>query len=169
MNICLIGDGLISLTLAKALINKSIKVFMYYKKNQIIHNQNRTIGISANNFDFFQKEILKIKKDLSWEISEIEVYNEGEKEEKILSFKESKKNLFSIFKNTDLLNSLNSSLKKNKNFKKIKIKNKSFYFNIFKNQKHDLFINCDERNEISKRTTEKKNKIFWIIYKFIFH
>ena len=31
MNVCLIGDGLISLTLAKTLINKKIKVFMYMK------------------------------------------------------------------------------------------------------------------------------------------
>ena len=76
MNICLIGDGLISLTLAKALINKNIKVFMYYKKNQIIHNQNRTIGITSNNLDFFQKEIIKIKKKLFWGIEQIEIYNE---------------------------------------------------------------------------------------------
>ena len=34
MNVCLIGDGLISLTLAKTLINKKIKVFMYYKNNK---------------------------------------------------------------------------------------------------------------------------------------
>ena len=68
MNICLIGNGLISLTLAKALINKNIKVFMYYKKNKIINNQNRTIGITSNNFNFFQKEILKINKLLSIQI-----------------------------------------------------------------------------------------------------
>ena len=41
MNICLIGDGLISLTLAKALINNKIKVFMYYKNNKKTSNNNR--------------------------------------------------------------------------------------------------------------------------------
>ena len=156
MNICLIGDGLISLTLAKALINKNIKVFMYYKKNQIIHNQNRTIGITSNNFDFFQKGILEIKKNFFWEISEIEIYNEREKEGKILNFKESKKKLFSIIKNTDLFNLLNNSLKKNKNFKKIKINTKSDYKKILSNNRFDLIINCDANNEISKKYFYKK-------------
>ena len=112
MNICLIGNGLISLTLAKALINKNIKVFMYYKKNKIINNQNRTIGITSNNLDFFQKEILEINKGLAWEINEIEIYNETNVDEKIFNFKETKKKLFSIVKNNDLFNSLSNSLKK---------------------------------------------------------
>ena len=34
MNVCLIGDGLISLALARALINKKIKVFMYCENNK---------------------------------------------------------------------------------------------------------------------------------------
>ena len=75
MNICLIGDGLISLTLAKTLINNNIKVFLYYKNSKKISNKNRTIGITSNNLDFFQKEIIKIKKDLYWEINQIEIYN----------------------------------------------------------------------------------------------
>ena len=57
MNICLIGDGLTSLTLAKNLINKNIEVFLYYKNNKKPKFQSRTIGISKNNFDFFNKEI----------------------------------------------------------------------------------------------------------------
>ena len=62
MNACLIGDGLISLTLAKALINKKIKVFMYYRNNKKIPNESRTIGISSNNLNFIQKKIIKINK-----------------------------------------------------------------------------------------------------------
>ena len=58
MNICLIGDGLISLTLAKTLINNKIKVFMYCKNNKKTSNNNRTIGITSNNLDFFQKTLL---------------------------------------------------------------------------------------------------------------
>ena len=156
MNICLIGNGLISLTLAKALINKNIKVFMYYKKNKIINNQNRTIGITSNNFNFFQKEILKINKNIAWEINEIEIYNEKNKEEKILNFKESKKKLFSIIKNNDLINSLDNSLKKNKNFRKIKINNKLFYKKIISNNNFNLIVNCDENNEIAKKLFYKK-------------
>ena len=98
MNICLIGDGLISLTLAKTLINNKIKVFMYYKNNKKTPSNNRTIGITSNNLDFFQKEIIKIKKDFFWEINQIEIYSEQNKKEKILNFEEPKKILFSIVK-----------------------------------------------------------------------
>ena len=86
MNVCLIGDGLISLTLAKTLINKKIKVFMYYEKNRKIPNDNRTIGISSNNLDFFQKEIKKLKKNIYWKIDQIEIYNDIYEKGKILNF-----------------------------------------------------------------------------------
>jgi len=155
MNICLIGDGLISLTLAKTLINNKIKVFMHCNSNKKTSN-NRTIGITSNNLDFFQKEIIKIKKDLFWEIEKIEIYNGHNKKEKILNFEEPKRILFSIIKNNDLYNLLNNNLKKSNNFKKIKIKNKYFYKKIIKNNKYDLIINCDSANEISKRYFYRK-------------
>ena len=101
MNVCLIGDGLISLTLAKTLINKKIKVFMYYENNRKIPNDNRTIGISSDNLDFIQKKIVKINKNLIWEINKIEIYNDQNTKEKILNFQQSNKRLFSIIKNND--------------------------------------------------------------------
>ena len=116
MNVCLIGDGLISLTLAKTLINNKIKVVMYCKNNKETTSHNRTIGITPNNLDFFQKEIIKIK-NIFWEISKIEIYDEQSKKEKILNFEEPKKTLFSIIKNVNLYNLLNKKLKKNNNFK----------------------------------------------------
>ena len=85
MNACLIGDGLISLTLAKALINKKIKVFMYYRNNKKIPNESRTIGISSNNLNFIQKKIIKINKNLIWKINQIEIYNDENKQKKILN------------------------------------------------------------------------------------
>ena len=94
MNICIIGDGLISLTLAKTLINNKIKVFMYYKNNKKTSSNNRTIGITSNNLDFFQKEIINIKKDLFWRIEQIEIYNEQNKKEKILNFEKKKEHCF---------------------------------------------------------------------------
>jgi len=151
MNVCLIGDGLISLTLAKTLINKKIKVFMYYENNRKIPNDNRTIGISSDNLDFIQKKIVKINKNLIWEINKIGIYNDQNTKEKILNFQQSNKRLLSIIKNNDLYKLLINSLKKNNKFKKIKIKNKSFYSKILNNQKFDLVINCDGNNEISTR------------------
>ena len=46
MNICLIGNGLTSLVLAKNLINKKINVFVYYKNIKNPTFESRTIGIS---------------------------------------------------------------------------------------------------------------------------
>ena len=156
MNICLIGDGLISLTLAKALINNKVNVYMYCKGYKKQPNYNRTIGISKNNLDFFQKEIIKIKKKFLWEINKIEIFNDENNDEKILNFDKKNNFLFSIIKNNDLYNLLLNDLKRKKNFYKNIIKNKFFYKNIIKNKKYDLIINCDSNNEISKRFFNQK-------------
>ena len=107
MNICVIGDGLISLTLAKTLVNNNIKVFMYCNNGTKSSSNNRTIGITSNNLDFFQKEIIKIKKDKLWGINQIEIYNHQNEEEKILNFEEKEKILFFIVQNNNLLDLLN--------------------------------------------------------------
>ena len=156
MNVCLLGDGLTSLTLAKTLINNKIKVFMHYENDKKPLKQNRTIGISSNNFDFLQKKIIKIKKTNFWEINAIKIYNDQNKKEKILDFKKSNKKLFYIVKNNYLYKLLSENLKKNKNFKKIKICNKFSYNRIINNKKFDLIINCDAANTISKKYFYKK-------------
>ena len=120
MNICLIGDGLTSLALAKNLINKNIKVFVYYKNNKKLNSQSRTIGISKKNFDFFNKEIIKIKKNMIWKIRQIEIYSEKFKGEKILNFEKFKEELFLIVKNNEIYKLLEKDLKKNRLFKFLK-------------------------------------------------
>jgi len=155
MEVCLIGDGLISLTLAKTLINNNVKVCMYYKKSKKTASHNRTIGIAPKNLDFFQKEIIKLK-NIFWEISKIEIYDELSKKDKILNFEGPKKTLFSIIKNINLYNLLNKELNKNNNFKKIIIKDNFFYKKIIKNKKYNLIINCDANNEISKKYFYRK-------------
>ena len=84
MNVCLIGDGLISLTLAKTLINNKIKVFMHYENGKKPSKQGRTIGISSSNLDFLQDKIIKINKKIIWEINEIEIYNNKNKKKNYL-------------------------------------------------------------------------------------
>ena len=151
MNVCLIGDNLTSLSLAKILVNRRINVNVYSKnfKNKIL--QTRTVGISKNNLDFFNKEILSLKKIFFWNINQIEVYSEKYEYDKILNFEKNDKQLFSIFKNNDLYNLLKNDLKKNKLFKKKIIKNSSSYKKILNNQNYDLVINCDTKSEISKK------------------
>ena len=68
MNICIIGGGLTSLSLAKNLINKKINVHFYHNSKIKNLSSSRTIGISKNNLEFFKKEILNIQKKFYWEI-----------------------------------------------------------------------------------------------------
>ena len=68
MNVCIIGEGLTSLALAKNLINKKINVHIYYKTKIQKKITSRTIGISKNNLEFFKKEIFEITKINYWKI-----------------------------------------------------------------------------------------------------
>ena len=143
MKVCILGSGLVSLTLAKSLVNLGLYVDIY-SENQIIRNKNRTIGISKTNVEFFNRHIFNIKK-LLWNIKSIEIYSEILNNEKILNFYD-KNNLFSILKNDKLLHLLISQLKKNKlvSFKKIKISDK-----ILNN--YNLIFNCDFKNSLTKK------------------
>ena len=171
MNVCIIGDGLTSLSLAKNLINKKIKVDIYCNNKINTLSPTRTIGITQNNLDFFKKEVLKISNKHIWEIKKIEIYTESLKDKKLLNFENTKDNLFYMVKNKDLYNLLNKQLLKNKLFKKKLIKNKNFYERIVKEKKYDLFINCDYNNCLSKKYFSKtiyrdyKNDAFITILK----
>ena len=150
MNICLIGDSLTSLTLAKSLINNNINVSVYCRNAKNADFRSRTIGISKNNFDFFNKKIIKFKKGMFWKIKKIEIYSEKLKGEKILNFQNNKEGLFLTAKNNAIYKLLEKDLKKNKLFKKILIKNNNFYKKIINEQKYELIINCDGNNKISR-------------------
>ena len=121
MNVCIFGSGLVSIALAKALVNQGIYVDFISDQKSYKTNKSRTIGISNTNIDFFNKYILNIN-NLLWNIDKIEIYSDNLKDEKILNFQNYDKNLFSIIKNDDLYNKLNKSLKNNK-FLKFKKKN----------------------------------------------
>ena len=62
MKVCIIGDGLVSLTLANVLTKKELKVDILSSKNRIKYDKSRTLGISKSNIDFFNKEIIYIHK-----------------------------------------------------------------------------------------------------------
>ena len=116
MNICIIGNGLASVSLANNLINKKINVHIYEKKKFFL-SSNRTIGISRDNFEFFKKEIQDIKKKNTWGIKKIEIYSEKLKIDKIINFEKDKNNLFFMIKNDELYKSLNNQLLKSKGYK----------------------------------------------------
>ena len=151
MNICILGNGLTSLTLAKSLVNKGICVDIISNKKKDKINYDRTIGISSVNLEFFNKKILNINK-LSWSINKIEIYNENLNNEKILNFQSKNQKLFSVIKNYELINYLKKKLIKEKlcKFKKNLIRK-----NIYEKE-YNLIINCDPSNFITKKFFFKK-------------
>src|SRR6056300_681672 len=109
MTVCILGNGLTALTLAKALVNYKIDVHVYSNKKNYKISNSRTIGIAKNNIEFFNKNIININK-IVWKLKRIEIFSENLKEEKLINFKASDDQLFSILKNYKLYNLLKKDL-----------------------------------------------------------
>ena len=148
MKVCLIGNSLTTLSLGKNLVNKGIKVFNYSIKNKNKINT-RTIGISKDSLNFFNNEIINLKRNMTWDIEKIDIYSEKYNKQKILNFDDTKSTLFSIFENNIVFKYLEKNLKKDKFFKKIIIKSDTSLKKII-NKNFDLIINCDANNIITK-------------------
>ena len=153
MKVCILGDGLTSLTLAKALVNLGIKVDIYSNQIGKKYNRIRTIGVSKSNLEFFNKNIINIEK-LSWDVKKIEIYSEILNNERILKFQDNNQKLFSIIRNYQLITLLLSALKKNKlvSFRK-KINS-----NFLNNNNYNLIFNCEHNNLVTKKIFFKKIK-----------
>ena len=155
MNICILGNGLTALSLAKNLTKKNINVRIYETKKTVNSSLNRTIGITKKNLEFLNKEILALQKKDTWPIKEIEIFSEKEKKDRILNFKK-KDILFYMIKNDKYYHNLSNALKKNNFFKKKIITKKFSIDKIIKENKYDLIINCDPNNPISKKYFSRK-------------
>ncbi len=145
MRVCILGNGISSLTIAKALVNQKIYVDLLLTNKIDKPDKSRTIGISKSNADFFNDNIINIKK-IIWKLNKIEIFTENLEKEKILCFENHKNELFSIVKNFQLFDILQKSLLRNKYFKKINIKK-----NINFQEKYNLVINTDSQNYITKK------------------
>tara|TARA_Y100000389_G_scaffold17428_1_gene15241 strand:+ start:2034 stop:3110 length:1077 start_codon:yes stop_codon:yes gene_type:complete len=151
MRVCILGSGLSSLTLAKALVNQKIYVeLISQKKNQKI-SHSRTLGISKSNTDYFKKNIIDIDK-LLWKLNKIEIYTDNLKNEKLLDFKSNDKQIFSILKNYELYQVLDKDLSKNKFFKKKFYSNNKLSFL----DKFEIIVNCDYLHNFTKKYFSKK-------------
>jgi 2-octaprenyl-6-methoxyphenol hydroxylase len=151
MTVCILGNNLTALTLAKALVNHEIEVHVCFNKKNYKISNSRTIGIAKNNIDFFNSNIINIKK-LLWNLKRIEIFSEHLGKEKLVSFKTNKSQLFSIIKNYKLYKLLEKDLSKNKFFKS-KISNEKKLSFL---KKYELIINCDRSNFITSRFFSKK-------------
>ena len=150
MRICIIGSGLTSLVLAKALVNQNIHVDILKDKKKQSIDQSRTIGITKSNVEYFNSKIVNIDK-IIWKLNKIEILSDKLNQEKLLEFKSKNQELFSMVRSFDLYNILEKSLKKNKFFK---IQNLVNLKNIHK--KYDLLINLNFSNLIAKKFFSKK-------------
>ncbi len=146
MKVCIIGGGLVSLTLANVLIKKEIFVDILINKKSNRYDKIRTLGISKSNIDYFKDEIINIEKNL-WKIKNIKILTENSPGEEILDFKNNEKQIFSIIKNYRLYEILNKNLKRSKF---VKFEKFIDYENVIK-KKYKLIINCDFENEITKK------------------
>jgi len=151
MTVCILGNSLTALTLAKVLVNYKIDVDIIFNKKNYKISDSRTIGISKNNLNFFNNNIINIKK-LVWNIKKIEIFSENLKKEKLLNFTTSKNQLFSIIKNHKLYELLERDLSKSKFFRSKFITEE----NISLFDKYKLIINCDPFNYITKSYFNKK-------------
>ena len=151
MTVCILGNGLSSLTLAKALVNHNIYVDLLTKKKNLKLHHSRTLGISKSNSIFFNKNIINIEK-LLWKLKKIEIFTDNLNKERLINFENSDDQLFSIIKNHELYEMLERDLYKNKFFKKKILNNKTLSFI----NNYELTINCDYSNSITKKFFSKK-------------
>ena len=152
--ICIIGDGLSSLILAKALCDLNIHIDVIRRK--IINKknyQNRSLALSNSNLEFLLNlGVFKKNRDIIWKINDIKLYDNKLHNLNNLIFNFKKKDsLFCMVENNKILYELMNDLKKNKLIKQIQPKN---YNRLIKkityNKNYDLIINCDNSNFISK-------------------
>jgi 2-octaprenyl-6-methoxyphenol hydroxylase len=151
MSICIIGNSLSALTLAKALVKHNIKVDVMCDKENLNISKTRTIGISKSNTDYLNKDLINIDK-LLWKIKKIEIFSDNLMKQKLIDFKKSHEHIFSIVKNYELYKILDIHLSKNKYFKLKYFNNKSLSFI----NNYDLVVNCDISNAITKKYFSKK-------------
>jgi 2-octaprenyl-6-methoxyphenol hydroxylase len=151
MTVCILGNGLTALTLAKALVNNKIDVDVYFNKENYKISNSRTIGIAKNNIDFFNKNIININR-IIWKLKKIEIFSENLKKEKLINFKTSNDQLFSILKNKKLYKLLEKELSKSKFFKS-KFYNKKNFSLL---DRYELIINCDPSNVITRKYFSNK-------------
>ncbi len=150
MKLCILGGGLSSFALARALVNQNIYVEVVASQKKLYStNQTRTLGISKSNVDFFNTQIINIEKIL-WKLNKIEIFTDNLRKEEVIKFENKKKYLFSIVKNYELVEILKKSLEKNKYFKLINFKNN------FSHKNYDLVINMDQNSYFTKKYFSKK-------------
>ena len=158
MTICLIGKNLTTLVLSKILINKGIKVDLYYSNNKISKSMSntisRTIGLSNDSIEFLESQKILNKKKC-WDIEKINLYKD-ESSKSFLNF-DSKKSSFFMASYNDFYRSLEASLKGNKLIKVKREKSQNSFLKILE-RNYEIIIISDTNNYLFKKFFSKHIK-----------
>ena len=156
MKICIIGNGLTSLVLAKNLAKKKIFVDIIYERHHKESPSARTIGITNDNFKFLKHLFPKIK-NRSFSIKEIKVFNHNDLDNALLNFSSKNMDQMYMFKYHEIYNHILKDIKNFKNLNKIKKKLKTLDLNNL-SKKYDLIIDTNLQNKFSTKNFYKKIK-----------
>ena len=165
MKVCLIGNNLTSLILAKILNKKKINVQIYSSKSTKLKFNTRTLGVTDYNLKYLST-IFKNISILVNPINKIKILIEkNETKEKIIFDKKSL-TLFNMVKYEKLLSYVRSKVLNSKKIKVSNIRKKLDLFKIVNKRNFDLIINCEKSNIFTKKYL--KNGIFKNYYNSAF-
>jgi len=148
MKICIIGNGLASLVLARILAKKNIKIDILYNKKNTNKNSSRTIGITNENLKFLESNF-KLRGLNKNPINEIKIFNEGNLNKEILNFQKKNFNQFYMLEYSKIYNYFEKSTKNLKNIKFLK--NAKLNYSDFFLNKYNLIIDTSLKNQFSRK------------------
>ena len=158
MKICLLGNGLTAIVLAKIFADKNLEVHNFIKNEKIRISKLRTVGISINNIKFLEKYYPNITK-LGNAINEIKIYNDRDIKNQILNFNNQGTTKFYIFKYEKLYKFLKEKYFNNKKIRIIKNNNNNIYSRNTKNN-YDLIVDTELNSLFARKnffSSIKKN------------
>ena len=155
MKICLIGQNLTNLILAKVFNEKKLNVDIYSNKKINKFKTNRTIALSSENFDYLK---FLIKSNIqSWKSKKIKIYTESSKSKEIINFNKKNKEVFNLISYSKLNEIFLKKIKKSKLVKLFHSDTSNQNIQkIIKN--YDLVINSENKNFISNKFFTNKIK-----------
>ncbi len=156
MKICIIGNGLTALILAKNLLKRKIPVYLFENNKNHSPSKLRTIGVTQKNVEYLVNDLPEIKK-IGFPIKKIEVYNQLIKE-KILNFEANKKFELWIFRYSKIYELFKKKLKKEKNLYLVKKNLKKIQLNNNFLNSYDLIIDTELNNSFSRANFSKRLK-----------
>ncbi len=155
MKICLIGQNLTNLILARVFEEKKLNVDIYSNKKIQNNKSNRTIALSSENFDYLN--FLAKSSIIPWKSKEIKIFTEKSQSKEIINFKKKNKEVFNLIPYSKLNEIFLKKIKKSKIIKLHHLDTSSPSMQK-KIKKYDLVINSENKNFISNKFFSNKTQ-----------